>query len=283
MGTTCEVNVDECSSFPCIQGSCLDHIDGYTCLCDEGFRGIHCETDQDECISAPCLNNGTCADKPRGYTCQCPVGFNGTNCEVGCSRFVMIFQLIYYVENNMVRRVCLSRHIIFDLKFLQNQIYRCLGLFLCRFGTIWGFTFWFAIEFDMIRLVSNVACNWSWYSYFIPYQQVDIDDCFNSECENNATCIDEVAGYHCRCPPGYTGIQCQLQVIPACSSHPCTNGGSCMEDGNVGFRCACLEGFTGEACDRNVDDCVNNGCENGATCLDQVWLKCKAQGKSRRF
>ena len=33
-----------------------------------------------------------------------------------------------------------------------------------------------------------------------------------------------------------------------------------------GFNCSCDVGFTGHTCTINIDDCVMNPCENGATC-----------------
>ncbi|XP_016049958.1 vitamin K-dependent protein Z isoform X2 [Erinaceus europaeus] len=32
------------------------------------------------CVSQPCLNNGTCQDHVRGYSCSCSSGFEGPNC-----------------------------------------------------------------------------------------------------------------------------------------------------------------------------------------------------------
>ena len=31
-----------------------------------------------------------------------------------------------------------------------------------------------------------------------------------------------------------------------------------------------VSGFTGENCEVNIDDCVNNVCQNGGTCVDGV-------------
>lgn len=37
-------------------------------------------SDVDECLSQPCKNNGTCVDLINDYKCLCVDGFNGTNC-----------------------------------------------------------------------------------------------------------------------------------------------------------------------------------------------------------
>ena len=38
----------------------------------------------------------------------------------------------------------------------------------------------------------------------------DIDDCSSALCLNGATCIDGVASYTCICPPGKSGIACEI-------------------------------------------------------------------------
>lgn len=35
--------------------------------------------------------------------------------------------------------------------------------------------------------------------------EINIDDCIESKCENNSTCIDLVEQYRCQCHPGFTG------------------------------------------------------------------------------
>ena len=42
--------------------------------------------------------------------------------------------------------------------------------------------------------------------------------------------------------------------------------------------CDCAAGYTGAQCQTNIDDCVNNLCENSATCLDLVggWVEIHA-------
>ena len=38
----------------------------------------------------------------------------------------------------------------------------------------------------------------------------DIDECLSHECENGATCVDELNAYTCTCPQGFIGRFCQI-------------------------------------------------------------------------
>merc|ERR1712159_454019 len=102
LGGNCDVDVDECLSFPCENGaSCTDStdVDGmaawhYECACVNGFAGVNCELDINECASGACQNGATCHDSTNetgdvwgstvdayAYMCTCVAGFanNGTD------------------------------------------------------------------------------------------------------------------------------------------------------------------------------------------------------------
>ena len=57
--------------------------------------------------------------------------------------------------------------------------------------------------------------------------QDNIDDCASKPCMNNGKCIDEVNKYSCKCPPGWTGANCEID-ISSCQSKPCLNDARCI-------------------------------------------------------
>ncbi|KAK3591884.1 hypothetical protein CHS0354_005090 [Potamilus streckersoni] len=79
-GKYCELEVDECLENPCVNGGvCIDLIAAFMCDCVPGYTGYFCEMEIDECKSSPC-QNGKCQDELDGYRCVCYEGFTGINC-----------------------------------------------------------------------------------------------------------------------------------------------------------------------------------------------------------
>jgi hypothetical protein len=93
-----------------------------------------------------------------------------------------------------------------------------------------------------------------------------------SPCLNGGQCVFDTAckdNFKCKCPPGFTGLQCQTDV-DECLSSPCLNGGRCVDRRN-GYECQCRGGFSGKNCQDEarqlkVKACMAFACQNNATC-----------------
>ncbi|KAJ8305279.1 hypothetical protein KUTeg_015824 [Tegillarca granosa] len=66
-------------------GSCRpdpDSIEGYKCLCQDGFTGSLCNKPINECASNPCKNGAICHDVIGSFWCNCTGNWTGPVCDV---------------------------------------------------------------------------------------------------------------------------------------------------------------------------------------------------------
>ncbi|KAM9083483.1 protein crumbs homolog 2 isoform 3-T3 [Megaptera novaeangliae] len=212
-GVTCEAEVDECASAPCLHGgSCLDGLGSYRCVCAPGFGGASCQLDLDECQSQPCVHGGVCHDLVNGFRCDCAdTGYEGARCEQEVLE-------------------CASAPCAHNASCLEG-----LGSFRC-------------------------LC---WPGYSGERCEVDEDECAVGPCQHGGQCLQRsdptlyggiqaafpgafsfrhAAGFLCRCPPGFEGDDCGVDV-DECASRPCLSGGLCQDLPN-GFQCHCSDGYT---------------------------------------
>lgn len=101
----------------------------------------------------------------------------------------------------------------------------------------------------------------------------------SNACLNNGTCMVAPGStiIECNCPLGFAGARCEIN-IDDCASHPCYNGGKCIDLVND-FSCDCSGiGFTGSQCQYNVDECEVKPCQNNGRCFDTIgWYICHCQ------
>ena len=73
-------------------------------------------------------------------------------------------------------------------------------------------------------------------------------------------------GYFCRCQPGWTGVDCNVD-IDECKSGACSILGTenCVDKQDAYF-CQCKSGFEGTNCDIDMDECKTVECKNDGEC-----------------
>lgn len=67
--------------------------------------------------------------------------------------------------------------------------------------------------------------------------------CFDTDC-NRGTCADPQNNYKCQCPPGFTSDDCSID-IDECVDNQCKNNATCI-DQIARYSCNCSIGYTGE-------------------------------------
>ncbi|XP_064304639.1 protein eyes shut homolog [Phalacrocorax carbo] len=258
-GPRCEINVNECSSNPCLHGYCYDIVDGFYCLCNPGYAGLKCDQDIDDCIINACEHNSTCVDLHLRYQCICLPGWEGTFCE--------------YESNECNSGPCKNNGTCMDL----FNSYRCT----CTAGWTGPDCSEDINECDSEPCLNGATCYESvkqgqfvcicppFYTGDFCHQRFSPCELPYNPCTNNSTCLAQVDGSPmCICKTGFEGTYCEVNSNE-CISHPCQNEGLCV-DGINHYRCFCQHGFTGTVCEVEINECLSRPCKNNGTCLDLV-------------
>ncbi|KAI8496593.1 hypothetical protein Bbelb_258920 [Branchiostoma belcheri] len=86
-----------------------------------------------------------------------------------------------------------------------------------------------------------------------------VNHCAKNPCLHGI-CENKDGGYTCTCSPGWTGHNCQKDIVE-CTSKPCQHGTCANKDD--GYTCTCSTGWTGSNCDQDVNECVKTPCKRG--------------------
>ena len=78
---TCES--DPCQANNTVECNPPEQGRGFQCICRSGFSGERCKiVNYNDCAPNPCQNNGTCVDLINDFTCICPPAYTGALCIV---------------------------------------------------------------------------------------------------------------------------------------------------------------------------------------------------------
>ncbi|XP_037388733.1 protocadherin Fat 1a isoform X4 [Pygocentrus nattereri] len=92
--------------------------------------------------------------------------------------------------------------------------------------------------------------------------------CTSNPCSNGGTCTElPNGGYFCKCSALFMGTHCEVSISP-CSSNPCLYGGTCVPRGDD-FYCQCRGQYSGQRCQLGPY-CTENPCKNSGRCIDSL-------------
>ncbi|CAH1256478.1 NOTCH2 [Branchiostoma lanceolatum] len=301
-GIDCDQDIDDCASSPCAHGTCEDDFMNYTCSCENGWEGTDCDQDIDECASNPCWLGGTCLDHVDAYSCVCPKDSTGKNCETAslageCYQFSSAA-----LSHQDATQACsaMGSHLV-DLNDDQQQSFLAEKIAASAGGSIWlatkaapvaffnsnGSPFsgpmqWSASEpaapCDLCVLLDssdNFLAKTAPCSEQRNYVcQSDIDECASGPCQNGGSCHDGVNSYSCSCLTGFHGDHCESDM-DWCSQAQCPQGWNC-QDYTFYFQCVHPAPITSRM---TPYQCSSASCPDGMYCTEDsvASFSCKAE------
>uniref|UniRef100_A0A8C6W551 Neurogenic locus notch homolog protein 1 n=1 Tax=Nannospalax galili TaxID=1026970 RepID=A0A8C6W551_NANGA len=289
-GSYCQYNVNECDSRPCLHGgTCQDSYGTYKCTCPQGYTGLNCQNLVRWCDSSPCKNDGRCWQTNTQYHCECRGGWTGFNCDV------LSVSCEVAAQKRGIDVTLLCRHgglcVDEDDKhhchcqagytgsYCEEEVDECSPNPCQNGATCTDYLGGYSCKVRGKAAPNAHPLEGSQYQPLMGvcghpagvHCEINVDDCHppldpasrSPKCFNNGTCVDQVGGYSCTCPPGFVGERCEGDVNE-CLSNPCDPRGTqnCVQRIND-FHCECRAGHTG-VCLRLVGP---GGCQQWAASL----------------
>uniref|UniRef100_A0A8C7KWX8 Latent-transforming growth factor beta-binding protein 1 n=1 Tax=Oncorhynchus kisutch TaxID=8019 RepID=A0A8C7KWX8_ONCKI len=274
---TQSAEVDECQVNPhiCGQGICYNTVEGYTCICREGYQMDETHTtcvDVDECLeSASLCSNGRCRNTPGSFLCVCQPGFmtdeEGTSC-IDLNECLNSHACPEdgFCVNNVGSYIC--RHCDSGFRMSPTgqceDIDECLDMGVCPSGMC-------------VNLLGSYECD-SCPDGFQGQggQCVDVDECLHQSTCANGKCSNFEGYFVCSCNDGFTlsldGQSCE--DVDECQDEQVCTRGHCQN--TVGsYLCNCGPGFraspAGDQCD-DVDECqeLTMPCDRVGQCVNNM-------------
>lgn len=216
-GDHCQTTInppDLCSASICTStnGNCTSSQDGYSCTCLPVFSGEDCSINSppsSPCGSNPCQHGGSCTNTSSTYSCSCPSGFTGQDCEIN-------------INDCSSASTCINGGTCVD--GIMGYTCSCMNGFAGR--------------------KCEVHCP---LGHIGDRCQTDINYCLDTSCQNGGTCIEQVEGFSCLCPPRFIGPVCNISND--CSQSICHNQGTCMDSPSLGHTCQCDSQLDGSDCE----------------------------------
>lgn len=88
-------------------------------------------------------------------------------------------------------------------------------------------------------------------------QQTPYSCNFDSFCSPKAACISlSSSAVECLCPPGFTGVKCDVPVDP-CQSSQCSPNSKCVAIDSSNYKCVCDANYIGKYCQTRLSPCRN--------------------------
>ncbi|XP_029819725.1 LOW QUALITY PROTEIN: fibrillin-2 [Manacus vitellinus] len=277
------IDVDECSSSPCVHGDCVNTPGSYHCKCHEGFQSTPTKQaciDIDECImNGVMCRNGRCVNTDGSFQCICNAGFeitpDGKNCvdHDECATTNMCLNGMCINEDGSFKCICKPGFVLAPNGRYCVDINECaLNPDICPNGMC-----------ENLRGSYRCICNLGYESDPTGKNCVDINECTSNPCVNGV-CRNNAGSFACECSPGSkldpTGTICVDTACPRgyarmkgvtcedvneCEVFPgvCPNGRCVNSAGS--FRCECPEGLTldgtARTCVGSVGSAWGSDCE----------------------